>query len=377
MKAPEASQGSPVQVTTGTGGGYPVVVGPSVIAGLPDLLTELAPAPHYALISDSQVMGHHGERILALVGKTDATVTEHVFPAGETSKSREEWARLTDELVKAEVGRDGCVVALGGGVTGDLAGFVAATYLRGIPVVQLPTSLVAMIDSAVGGKTGVDLPAGKNLLGAFHPPRFVLADMELARTLPEEERRQGLAEAIKHGAILDESYMAWIGASATGLLAGEVVLTERLVRRSVELKAHVVSADEREGGLREILNFGHTLGHALEAASGYAISHGNAVAMGMVLEAALGEELGLTEPGTGEVLAGALEAVGLPSRIPPGQDPDLLMGLLMRDKKVRERRIRIVFLRAPGEVLSDGAWAHPVEVRTLSSFLKRSCLSVV
>ena len=235
------------------------------------------------------------------------------FPPGEASKTREEWARLTGEMLKAGLGRDSAVVAVGGGVVGDLGGFVAATFMRGVPLIQVPTSLVAMIDSSVGGKSGVDLPEGKNLVGAFHPPHLVVVDPEVAVTLPREERAQGLAEAVKHGAILDPVYLADLEGDIPCVLNGEVGATGRVVVRSIEIKAEVVSKDERESGLRKILNFGHTLGHAVESAGGYALPHGSCVALGMILEARLGERMGITRPGTSDLLRKMASLLDLPT----------------------------------------------------------------
>jgi 3-dehydroquinate synthase len=259
------------------------------------------------------------------------------------------------------MGRDAVVVAVGGGVTGDLAGFVAATYLRGVPVVQVPTSLVAMIDASVGGKTGVDVDAGKNLVGAFHPPRVVVADPRTVATLPRTERAQGLAEALKHGAILDADYLDRLVAEGAELMEGEEEAVHAAVLRSVQLKARVVGEDEREAGIRQILNFGHTLGHVLEAASGYALGHGSAVAAGMVLEAELGERVGVSEPGTREALERALEPFGL-GGVPALDRPlEELVSYLSADKKARAGRPRFVLLERPGTVSRAGGWSREVD----------------
>jgi 3-dehydroquinate synthase len=257
-------------------------------------------------------------------------------------------------------------VSVGGGVTTDLAGFVAATYLRGVPVVQVPTSYLAMIDASVGGKTGVDTSAGKNLVGAFHPPRLVVADTTVLRTLPRQERAQGLVEAFKHGAILDAAYFDRLEARVDELMEAEAGAAAEAVLRSVELKAGVVSEDELEGGYRQILNFGHTLGHALEAASEYAVGHGSAVALGMLLEADLGERLGVTEPGTRERLAGPLaRLVGSP----PSVDAEAAVPFLRADKKVRGGRMRTVLLRRLGEVDPGDGWSHEVSEEMLVDVL--------
>jgi 3-dehydroquinate synthase len=364
-----------VRVATSDGSRYPVQVGAGALADLSDLLLREARAHRYVLMGDDRVMELHGDTVAEAMTPAAVDPPRLTFPAGEAAKSREEWSRLTDQLLELEVGRDGCIVALGGGVSGDLVGFVAATYMRGLPVVQIPTSLVAMVDSSVGGKTGVDVPMGKNLVGAFHPPRFVLADTHLARTLPRVERSQGLAEVVKHGAIADEDYLDQVRDGAEELLQGADELTARVVARSVEIKSWVVSKDEREGSLRQVLNFGHTLGHALEAASDYELPHGSAVALGMVLEARLGEALKITEAGTSEVLVQALEAVELP--VDPStamEDPDRILAHLSRDKKVRGGRPRFVLLDRIGEVhrgpSSSPAWSHQVPIEAVRDLLE-------
>jgi len=352
-------------VQSSLGGEYPVVVGPGALERLPELLRERAAAHAYALVADDRVMELHGDTVARSVESLGRPVHRLSFPHGEENKNRGEWSRLTDALLERGLGRDGCVVALGGGVTGDLAGFVAASYMRGIPVVQLPTSIVAMVDSSVGGKTGVDVPLGKNLVGAFHPPRFVLADTELARTLPRAERSQGLAEAVKHGAIVDADYLDRVVADADPLLDGADPATARMVARSVQIKADVVSSDETEGGLRQILNFGHTLGHALEAASGYRLPHGSAVGVGMILEARLGERLGVTEPGTAARIEEAVAAVELPTTQPPGLSRSEVLALLARDKKARAGSVRFVLLEGVGRVHSGDGDGPPTWSRTV------------
>jgi len=339
-------------------GDYPVYVGAGALDGLEGLLGEHASARRYAFISDDNVASLHGHPLMERAREQGLDASLFTFPAGEASKTRNSWSILTDEMLEAGFGRDSSVVAVGGGVTTDLAGFVAATFLRGVPVVQIPTSYLAMIDASVGGKTGVDVAAGKNLVGAFHPPRLVVADMDVARTLPRAERAQGLVEAFKHGAILDAAYFERLESDRAALLEAEPTAAERAVLRSVELKAAVVSEDEREGGYRQILNFGHTLGHAIEAASDYGMGHGTAVALGMVLEADLGERLGVTEPGTRTRLAGALE--GLVDLGPLPFDAESALPYLRTDKKVRAGRPRMVLLRRLGEVDPGSGWSHEV-----------------
>lgn len=343
-----------------SGGGYSVLVGAGLALALPDLLCEHAPAHRYAVISDSTVARLHGPSVVGRMANAGLNARLFPFPAGEENKRRARWAELTDRLLESGLGRDAVVVALGGGVTGDLAGFVAATYMRGIPVVQVPTTLVAMIDASVGGKVGVNVSFGKNLVGAFHPPRLVVADPEFAATLSPDERAQGLVEAIKHGALADDEHLADLERSWEPLLAGDVAATARVVRRSVEIKAEVVSEDEREVGRRAILNFGHTLGHALESGSGYRIRHGTAVAAGMVLEARIGERMGVTQSGTSARLARALTGLGAALSLQSEVSAPRLIERARRDKKARAGRSRYVLLERIGRVAPGEGWTHAV-----------------
>jgi 3-dehydroquinate synthase len=319
-----------------------------------------AKAHTYVVISDEKVAELYGEEVVR--GLVDGGKEAHLltFPSGEANKTRAQWAELTDAMLRLGLGRDSTVVAVGGGVTGDLAGFVAATFMRGVPLVLVPTSLVAMIDSSVGGKAGVDVPEGKNLVGAFHSPRLVVVDPEVAVTLPRDERAQGLAEAVKHGVILDPVYLADLEGDIPCVMNGEVVATARVVIRSIEIKADVVSQDEREAGLRKVLNFGHTLGHAIEAAADFALPHGSCVALGMILEARMGEALGVTRAGTADILDRLVGLLDLPRSLPEGLDPEAVMAFTRTDKKGREGRPHYVLLAQPGKVAVDGDWAREV-----------------
>jgi 3-dehydroquinate synthase len=280
------------------------------------------------------------------------------FPPGEPSKTREQWARLTDALLEQGYGRDSGIVALGGGVAGDLAGFVAATYMRGLPYVQVPTSLLAMLDASVGGKTGVDATQGKNLIGAFHPPATVVADPRALATLPERDYRGGMAEAVKHGLIADEQYFAWTEREAGALLRRDEAALTRLVRRSVEIKAQVVGDDEREAGRRAILNAGHTVAHALELASAYAIPHGEAVALGLVAECALAEAIGVAPAGLGRRVAALLGRLGLPVTLPVPIAVDLVIQAMGSDKKNRDARVRFALPSALGSMDPGDGWTR-------------------
>lgn len=367
MSSVERRDGVAVKVRT-RDGSYEVVVGAGILPELPRLAAACVTAERFAVIADDNVAPTHGRAVVEAGVEAGLDMALFTFPAGEASKTRKSWSILTDELLEAGFGRDACVVAVGGGVTTDLGGFVAATYLRGVPVIQVPTSYLAMIDASVGGKTGVDVRAGKNLVGAFHPPRLVVVDPEVLATLPITERAQGLVEAFKHGAILDAAYFASLEENVVDLMAADPASAGPAVARSVELKAAVVSEDEFEGGYRQILNFGHTLGHALEAASEYALGHGSSVALGMLMEARLGERLGVTEAGTFVRLREALEAL-LGPLDEVHTDPAAAVRYLRTDKKVRGGQPRVVLLRRLGEVdLGDG-WSHAVSEEALAAEL--------
>jgi len=338
-----------------------VIVSAGSLASAGELVREVAPAHRYAIITDDIVGPLYASRVVESF--TDARVDVLTIPTGERHKTRESWARLTDELLAAGFGRDSTVVALGGGVVGDLAGFVAATFMRGIPVVQLPTTLLAMIDSSVGGKTGVDTPAGKNLVGAFHPPSLVISDPAALATLPPEQLRSGLAEAIKHGVIADERYFERVVADLPTLLAqpsGPGMLG--LISRSVEIKADVVARDEREGGLRKTLNFGHTLGHAIESESGYRLLHGEAVAIGMVLESVLAERVGVAEAGTARRVRDAVERAGLPASRPEDMNADRVLAATRSDKKARRGTAEFALPRRVGAMAGEETnWAVRID----------------
>ncbi len=279
--------------------------------------------------------------------------TTTVFPAGEASKTLATLANLYHLAVGNGLGRNALFIALGGGVVGDVTGFAAATYMRGIAYIQVPTTLLAMVDSSVGGKTAVDLPEGKNLVGAFHQPELVLAELNWLRSLPPRQVRCGVAEVIKYGVILDPEFFAYLEAAMPMLLALDATACRHVVLQSCRLKAQVVARDEKESkGIREILNFGHTFGHAIEALGGYsALTHGEAVAVGMLMAAELSERLGLASGGTAARLEALVQAAGLPVRARlPGAAAEAVLESMFRDKKVRRGRLRLVLVRDIGAV---------------------------
>jgi 3-dehydroquinate synthase len=353
----------PVALPGAGGVAYEIVVGRAVLPRLPALLRERCPAHRYAVITDSRVGALYGERVTSLLGEAGLAARLFTFPAGEWNKVRATWADLCDRLVDAGVGRDGAVVALGGGVPGDLGGFVAATLHRGIPWVQVPTTVLAMIDASIGGKTGVDLPAGKNLVGAFHQPRFVLADIETLGTLPRNQVAGGCAEAIKHGVVADAAYAAAVGASAPACLAHQPDALATLVERSIRIKAAIVAEDPGERGRRQVLNFGHTVGHALEARSGYELLHGEAIAIGMSVETWLAERLGIAEAGTGRRVRELLARYDLPVAVPEALACDDLLEAMRHDKKSRAGALRFALPRSIGAMAqsADGEWTVEID----------------
>jgi len=343
-----------------------VYVEAGALARLPLLIQELLPRRRVALIADSRVHSIYRSGEWGTAPWDGESLT---FEPGEKSKTRETWADLTDQLTGRGFGRDAGLIALGGGVTGDLAGFVAATYMRGLPYLQVPTTVVAMLDASVGGKTGVDTPNGKNLVGAFHPPAGVIADPCTLKTLPEREYRAGLAEAVKHGLIADDSYLAWIESNTDTIGKRDPVTLVQLVRRSVEIKAQVVSDDERESGRRSILNAGHTIAHALEHSSGYLIPHGEAVALGLVAESYLAEILGIATPGVSRRVAALLARLGLPVGLSAAVPRRRLLDNMTRDKKNKKGEIHFALVERAGEMHRSETWTIAVPVHQIEAAL--------
>jgi 3-dehydroquinate synthase len=329
---------------------YDIHIGRGLLADLPRLVAKHCPAASYAVISDSHVGKVYGQAVTSTLCSGGARAELLTFPSGEWNKTRDTWATLSDRMLTHHFGRDAAVIALGGGVVGDVAGFVAATYLRGVPYVQIPTSLLAMIDSSIGGKTGVDAPAGKNLLGAFHQPRLVVADLDVLATLAPVQFSAGMAEALKHGVIADAAYFELLERDYQSVLNRDLRLIERVVHRSVEIKSDVVARDERESGVRAILNFGHTVAHAIEAVAKFEASHGEAVAVGMAFEARLGEALGVTAAGTAQRVARVLERYHLPLELPQAAAPHELLEAMRHDKKARDRTIRFALPTSIGDM---------------------------
>ena len=338
---------TPIRVNLGPRS-YDIAIGSGVEPAFAEFVRARVPQAGRGLVVADANTRPHAERLARLLG-TDAVAT---VPAGEQSKSLAEAAKLYGQLADRAADRRTPVIAVGGGVVGDLAGFVAATYNRGLPLVMVPTTLLAMVDSSVGGKVGINLPEGKNLVGAFHQPAAVWIDAALLGTLPDRESRSGLAEVVKYGVILDPEFFGWLEANAEAVLRRDPAAVAHVVARSCRLKADVVEQDEREEtGLRMVLNYGHTFAHAFEAVGGYgAWLHGEAVAAGMVCASRLAERRGLIPAEVTARQARLLERFGLPTERRPEWEPGALLAVMRRDKKNVGGRLRFVLPMRLGHV---------------------------
>jgi 3-dehydroquinate synthase len=348
---------------------YPIWIG----AGLLDdhaRLTRAITGRHVLIVSNDVVAPLYLARVaaaLAVDEKLQIHISTLLLPDGEAHKTLDSAAQVFAALAAAKANRDATIVALGGGVIGDLAGFAAACWMRGIAFVQIPTTLLAMVDSSVGGKTAVDLPEGKNLVGAFHQPRAVVIDTDCLATLPVRELRAGFAEVIKYGALGDAPFFAWLEQHVDALSAREAQAITTMIAHCCEQKARIVARDETEQGERALLNLGHTFGHALETASGYGrLLHGEGVAIGMVLAARLSAKLGLAAEADTRRLIALLERFGLPTQIPAGLDANQIIGLMQLDKKNLSGQLRLILWRGIGqaEIVSG------VEVAAISEVLQ-------
>lgn len=336
---------------------YPILIGQNLLTNV-ELLAKHIRANNLIIITNSTVAPLYLQTLKrALSAKK---ITEVILPDGEHTKNLQTLSMIIDAMVNARLHRDAAAIALGGGVVGDMAGFAAACYQRGIDYIQIPTTLLAQVDSSVGGKTAVNHPGGKNLIGAFYQPRAVIADTNVLKTLPDRELRAGLAEVIKYGLIYDAAFFSWLEDNVQSLLARDVEALTHAIRRSCEIKAEVVSIDEREQGLRAILNLGHTFGHAIENALGYGEwLHGEAVATGMVLAADMSQRLGWLLVEDYQRAVQLIERSGLPIQA-PRIGASKAMQLMGMDKKVLAGQLRLVLLKKMGEavVASD----YPPEV---------------
>jgi len=347
--------GSPLTLSVDLGDRtYPIHIGPGLLGCAGALIRDRLPkATRAVIVSDSTVAPLYLERVrTSLTAAGFSAIADHVVPAGEASKSLTRLGDLVEAMLGFGMERGTPVIALGGGVIGDLAGFAAAVALRGVPLVQIPTTLLSQVDSSVGGKTAVNSAHGKNLIGAFHQPALVLADIDTLGTLPRRELLAGYAETAKYGLIGDPGFWDWLERNGPALIDGDAALRAEAVAVSCRAKAAVVAADEREAGQRALLNLGHTFGHALEAETGYGagLLHGEGVAIGMVMAFDLSHRLGVCPGQDVERVRRHLEAVGLPVRPDPARawDVERLLGHMAKDKKVAEGRITFVLARGIG-----------------------------
>lgn len=345
---------------------YPIHIGSGLLAQ-PSLWDSVRQRP-LRLVTDANVAGHYLAVVQARLGLSAAQIL--VLPAGESTKSWQSVEIVQDWLLAGRFSRDGVIVALGGGVIGDLAGFCAAIYQRGVDFVQVPTTLLAQVDSSVGGKTGINHPRGKNMIGAFHQPRLVLADTDTLSTLPHRELLAGIAEIIKYGMLGDAVFLDWIDGHLDALLALQDAALAYAVRRSCEMKADIVARDEREGGPRALLNLGHTFAHAIETYTGYTQwLHGEAVAAGLCMAADLSTRLGWLPATDAQRCTALVQRAGLPVAPPPGMTAADFMRLMALDKKVAAGQLRLVLLRALGEATVTADF----DLRSLHEMLDAQC----
>jgi 3-dehydroquinate synthase len=362
-----------IRVAVGLGArSYEIVIGRGQLAFLGHKIAALRPGARAAIVSDDVVARHHLAATEASLAAAGIGVTSVTVPAGESSKSFAVLEQVCDALIERRIERGDLVVALGGGVIGDLAGFAAAIVRRGLDYVQVPTTLLAQVDSSVGGKTAIDSRQGKNLIGAFHQPVLVIVDTALLDTLAPREFRAGYAEVVKYGLIGDAGFFAWLESNWRELFAGGAA-REHAIALSCRMKAAIVGRDEREHGERALLNLGHTFGHALEAAAGFSgrLLHGEAIALGMVLAFQFSAGRDLLPAAAAERVERHLAAVGLPTRLAsfPGGPPDVdrLMALMAQDKKVKRGRLTLILVRAIG----DSFIAPEIDAADIRAFLAR------
>jgi 3-dehydroquinate synthase len=333
---------------------YDIHIGEDLLRRVPWEIKESGLAYKFAIVTDSTVEGLYGNALLEEFERAGLETHIIAFPAGEKQKSRDTKARIEDHMLENQFGRDSAVVALGGGVVGDIAGYVAATYTRGIPCIQVPTTLVACVDSSIGGKTAVDTPHGKNLIGAFHQPWRVYIDVNTLLTLEEKEIREGLAEVIKYGVIKDDDLFLFLERNMESVFSYDKGALTRIIKRGCEIKGEVVEKDERESNLRKILNFGHTIGHAVENLSGYKITHGEAISIGMAAEGKIAVGMGLWKEEELGRLTRLLTRAGLPTSMPEYMNIQDIIDAMKLDKKSRGGKIEMVLPETIGRMAEIG-----------------------
>src|SRR5580700_10034547 len=344
---------------------YPILIGPGLLQQ-PEFLERYVPGRDVLLVSNTTVGPLYSGMVVQ--GLPSRRVVEVTLPEGEEHKTLATAARVLDVLVANRFGRDCALIALGGGVVGDLTGFAAACYQRGVAFVQVPTTLLAQVDSAVGGKTGVNHPGGKNLIGAFHQPTLVVSDTRTLTTLPSRELRAGLAEVIKYALICDPDFFTWLETHMEELLQGEPAALAHVIHRSCQIKAEIVGRDEREQGDRALLNLGHTFGHAIESATGYKQwLHGEAIGAGLLMAAAMSRECGLMAAEDVVRVEKLIDRAGLPTHI-DGVSPETALEYMQIDKKVQRGRIRLILLRKIGDAFITADYPELALENTLQEY---------
>ncbi|NNE06723.1 MAG: 3-dehydroquinate synthase [Xanthomonadales bacterium] len=330
---------------------YPVHIGPDLLVD-GNIWKPYLSTGNILIVSNDTVAPLYLDDLLITLG--DIPSEALILPDGEKFKTMDQWSRVLDTLVEMRAGRDATLIALGGGVIGDLGGFAAACYMRGIRYIQVPTTLLAQVDASVGGKTAINHPAGKNLVGTFYQPALVIADTGTLSTLPGREYRAGLAEVVKYGALMDNDLFTWLESNIDSIAGQDPETVTTMVRRCVENKAQVVAADERESGRRALLNFGHSFGHGLEVLGAFEqLLHGEAVAIGMAIAARLSEQRGLCAPGTHQRITTLLAAFGLPTSVPEPFDASSLLEAMSLDKKNSSGTRRLILLESIGQARID------------------------
>lgn len=330
--------------------GYPIYISTD-FSGLDKACKSARLGEKFVIIADSNVEKHYCNAVMTELSKYSMDVTCHTFPAGEQNKNLNTVSDIFRKLISLKLDRNSTLVALGGGVTGDITGFAAATYMRGIPFVQIPTSLLAQADSSIGGKTGVDFEGSKNMVGAFYQPKFVFINVNTLRTLPVRELRAGLAEVIKHGLIMDAEFFDYIEYNIDKIYSFDENVLQYITKMNCQIKGGIIEQDEREEGLRALLNLGHTIGHAVESVSGFGLLHGECVSIGMAGAFRLAQKLGMVNGRTIGRVEGTLEKAGLPVKA-PGMDADRILDQMYMDKKIRDGRLYFILPKEIGEVLS-------------------------
>jgi 3-dehydroquinate synthase len=346
---------------------YEVIIDRDIIERIGIILNKGEWVNRYIIITDSRVGDLHGQKVLNTLRKMDLQLDLVEFPAGETSKNIRTGLHLIESLIALGADRHSALIALGGGVVGDMTGFIASIYMRGIPFFQIPTTLLAQVDSSIGGKTGIDLPAGKNLLGTFYQPQAVFIDLTFLLTLSEKEFNNGIPEIIKYGIIEDPGLLNILEDSRAAIQKRDLPLLEKMVAKSCRIKKRIVEMDEKESGLRRILNFGHTIGHAVESESGYTLSHGEAVSIGMICAAALSEKLKYLPSGERERIESIIKAFGLPFRIPKGLDTRAILTRMTKDKKKKGQVLPFVLIKKMGLPFINGGLPEAVIQETIEA----------